>query len=64
MTATCVRVVDSREQLVDAAVARCFEPGDDAERLDVPVDHFVHVFRLLTFAGSLIGHSPGDRPCS
>ncbi len=120
---TIFRVVDSKEDLVDAAVARCFEPGDlvvrieeidpalelrerlmllasifqqryratfelmhkvglvrppdhlhdsdaavawrqrrdaliigvvgdDAERLDVPVDHFVHVFRLLTFAGS------------
>lgn len=24
----------------------------DAERLDVPVDHFVHVLRLLCFAGS------------
>lgn len=120
---TIFRVVDSKEELVDAAVARCFEPGDlvvrieeidpalelrerlvqlasifqqrhratfalmekvglvrppdhqhdsdaavawrariealviavvadDAELLDVPVDHFVHVFRLLTFAGS------------
>ncbi|WP_323794471.1 TetR/AcrR family transcriptional regulator [Nocardioides sp.] len=26
--------------------------GDDVERLDVPVDHFVHVLRLLCFAGS------------
>lgn len=26
--------------------------ADDADRLDVPVDHFVHVFRLLCFAGS------------
>ncbi|WP_341923932.1 helix-turn-helix domain-containing protein [Nocardioides psychrotolerans] len=26
--------------------------GDDADRLAVPVDHFVHVLRLLTFAGS------------
>ena len=34
------------EALVIAVVA------DDAELLDVPVDHFVHVFRLLTFAGS------------
>jgi AcrR family transcriptional regulator len=120
---TIFRVVDSKEELVDAAVARCFEPGDlvarieaidatlplrerlerlaaifqerlranfslmermglvrppdhvhdgeaavawrarlealvievvgaDAARLDVPVDHFVHVFRLLCFAGS------------
>ncbi len=120
---TIFRVVESKDELVDAAVARCFEPGDliarieeidpslplrerlvqlasvfqqryratfaflhkvglvrppdhlhdsaaavawrarvealviavvadDAERLDVPVDHFVHVFRLLTFAGS------------
>lgn len=120
---TIFRVVDSKEDLVDAAVARCFEPGDlvvrieeidptlpfrdrlvllasifqqrhratfslmqkvglvrppdhlhdsdaavarrarleqlvigviadDAERLVVPVGHFVHVFRLLCFAGS------------
>lgn len=120
---TIFRVVDSKEQLIDAAVARCFEPGDvvarieeidpalalrdrlvllasifqqrfratfslmqkmglvrppdhlhdsdgavawrarleqlligvvadDAARLDVPVDHFVHVLRLLIFAGS------------
>jgi len=120
---TIFRVVESKEDLVDAAVARCFEPGDlverieaidpglplrerlvrlasvfqqryratfalmqkvglvrppdhlhdsedavawrarltelvvavigdDAERLDCPVDHFVHVFRLLCFAGS------------
>jgi AcrR family transcriptional regulator len=26
--------------------------GDDADRLAVPVDEFVHVLRLLTFAGS------------
>jgi hypothetical protein len=26
--------------------------GDDADALGVPVDHFVHVLRLLTFAGS------------
>ena len=26
--------------------------GDDAHLLAVPVDHFVHVFRLLAFAGS------------
>ena len=26
--------------------------GDDADQLAVPVDHFVHVLRLLTFAGS------------
>lgn len=26
--------------------------GDDSDRLSVPVDHFVHVLRLLTFAGS------------
>lgn len=26
--------------------------GDDSARLDVPVAHFVHVFRLLAFAGS------------
>lgn len=120
---TIFRVVDSKDDLIDAALARCFEPGDlvarieeidpdlelrdrlvllaaifqrryratftlmqkvglvrppdhvhdgdqavawrarlqqlaiavvaeDAERLDVPVDHFVHVFRLLCFAGS------------
>ena len=120
---TIFRVVDSKEDLVDAAISRCFEPGDivvrieeidptlplrdrlvllasifqqrfratfslmqrvglvrppdhlhdsedavawrqrlesliigviaeDAVRLDVPVDHFVHVFRLLCFAGS------------
>lgn len=120
---TIFRVVDSKEDLVDAAIARAFEPGDlvvrieeidaglplrdrlvllaaifqqriraisslmqkvglvrppdhqhdtaaavawrvqvaelmsgvvadDAERLDVPVDHFVHVLRLLCFAGS------------
>jgi AcrR family transcriptional regulator len=120
---TIFRVVDSKDELVDAAVARCFEPGDlvariegidpaqplrerleqlagifqerlranfslmekmglvrppdhvhdsdaatawrarlqdlvvdvvgdDADRLDCPVDHFVHVFRLLCFAGS------------
>ena len=120
---TIFRVVDSKEELVDAAIARAFEPGDlaarieaidaalplrarlvalasvfqqrviatfslmqkvglvrppdhqhdseaaeawraqiadlmadvvgvDRERLDVPVDHFAHVFRLLCFAGS------------
>ena len=120
---TIFRVVDSKEDLVDAAISRCFEPGDlvvrieeidatlplrdrlvvlasifqqrfratfslmqkvglvrppdhlhdsedavawrqrlealiigviaeDAARLDVSVDHFVHVFRLLCFAGS------------
>jgi AcrR family transcriptional regulator len=26
--------------------------GEDADQLAVPVDHFVHVLRLLTFAGS------------
>jgi AcrR family transcriptional regulator len=26
--------------------------GDDADQLAVPVDHFLHVLRLLTFAGS------------
>ena len=26
--------------------------GDDADLLAVPVDHFIHVLRLLTFAGS------------
>lgn len=26
--------------------------GDDRDQLAVPVDHFVHVLRLLTFAGS------------
>ncbi|MDP2773521.1 MAG: helix-turn-helix domain-containing protein [Nocardioides sp.] len=26
--------------------------GDDGDQLAVPVDHFVHVLRLLTFAGS------------
>ncbi len=26
--------------------------GGDADQLAVPVDHFVHVLRLLTFAGS------------
>ena len=26
--------------------------GDDGDQLVVPVDHFVHVLRLLTFAGS------------
>ncbi|WP_309647349.1 helix-turn-helix domain-containing protein [Nocardioides sp.] len=26
--------------------------GDDSDQLVVPVDHFVHVLRLLTFAGS------------
>jgi AcrR family transcriptional regulator len=26
--------------------------GDDADRLAVPLDHFIHVLRLLTFAGS------------
>ncbi|CAN5357175.1 TetR/AcrR family transcriptional regulator [soil metagenome] len=120
---TIFRVVDSKEELVDAAVARCFEPGDlvarieeidsdlplrdrlvllasifqqrfratfslmqkvgmvrppdrlhdsdaavawrarlhelvlavvgaDADQLRVPADEFVHVFRLLAFAGS------------
>ncbi len=120
---TIFRVVDSKEELVDAAIARAFEPGelvariveidrdrplrdrlvmlasiiqqrsratfslmrrvglvrppdhlhdsaeaiawrarinalvveligDDVDRLAVPVDHFVHVLRLLAFAGS------------
>ena len=120
---TIFRVFDSKDELVDAALARAFEPGDvvariegidrsqplrgrlvdlvallqqrfratfdlmqkvelvgpphhlhdseeaeawrarleallvdvvggDADRLAVPVDHFVHVLRLLTFAGS------------
>ncbi len=120
---TIFRVVDTKEDLVDAAVARCFEPGDlvhrieeidpalafrdrlvqlasifqqrfratfslmqkvglvrppdhlhdsegavewrarletlvigvvgdDADLLDTPVDHFVHVLRLLCFSGS------------
>ncbi|CAN5607810.1 TetR/AcrR family transcriptional regulator [soil metagenome] len=120
---TIFRVVESKEELVDAAIARAFEPGDlvariteisaewplrdrlvvlasifqqrfratfslmqrvgmirppdhlhdsegavawrhrlqelvvgvvgeDADLLAVPVDHFVHVFRLLAFAGS------------
>ena len=26
--------------------------GDDADQLAVPLDHFIHVLRLLTFAGS------------
>jgi AcrR family transcriptional regulator len=26
--------------------------GDDAEQLAVPLDHFIHVLRLMTFAGS------------
>lgn len=120
---TIFRVVDSKDELVDAAIARAFEPGDlvarileidpdlplrdrlvllasvlqqrfratfaliqkigmvrppdhvndseaavawrtrlhelvlaivgaDADQLRVPADEFVHVFRLLTFAGS------------
>lgn len=120
---TIFRVVDSKEELVDAAIARAFDPGelvarieeierdrplrhrlviltsimqqrsratfslmrrvglvrppdhvhdspeaiawrarindlvvaligDDADQLVVPVDHFVHVLRLLAFAGS------------
>jgi AcrR family transcriptional regulator len=101
---TIFRVFDSKEELVDAALVRAFEPGDvvvriegidrtqplrgrlldlvailqqrfratfelmqklealltdvvgdgadGADQLAVPVDHFVHVLRLLTFAGS------------
>lgn len=37
----------ARQELMFAAVV-----GADADRLRVPADHFVHVVRLLTFAGS------------
>ena len=37
---------DRLEQLLAGVV------GDDAEELAVPLDHFIHVLRLLTFAGS------------
>ena len=51
-------VVGNRPQYVKAAplcvalAARADVVGVDRERLDVPVDHFAHVFRLLCFAGS------------